>query len=185
MHHNFICNSFNKINSYTEDQRGAVVSINQSVIDSFGIESVSSLIGRTYTEWLNDDKYAAIWMENGRRIQKTGVAEQLIEIAQCKDRIVYFRSYKTPLLGRSGKTIGLTGFSIPLSSNSLIPISKQQTECLKLLALGNTYRQIANALGLSQKTVEHYIENIKNKLNCECRAELVQQAIERGLIGLF
>lgn len=185
MQQNFICNAFNKINSYTEDQRGVVVSINQSVIDSFGIEAVSDLVGLTYSEWLEDDKHASIWMENGRRILNTGVAEQLIEIANCKDKIVYFRSYKTPLFGRSGKTIGLTGFSIPLSLNSLIPLSKQQTDCLKLLALGNTHKQIANALGLSHKTVEHYLENIKNKLKCESRTELVQHAIERGLVSFF
>ena len=81
--------------------------------------------------------------------------------------------------------IGITGFSLKINDISLIPITKQQTACLKYLAMGFTHKQIAQKMCLAQKTVEHYLNAVKLKLNCKTRAELISQAIERGLVGLF
>jgi DNA-binding CsgD family transcriptional regulator len=52
-------------------------------------------------------------------------------------------------------------------------LSMRQLECLDLLAKGMTYKQIAANLGLSSRTIEHYIEAIKIKLNCESRHALI------------
>jgi DNA-binding CsgD family transcriptional regulator len=55
---------------------------------------------------------------------------------------------------------------------NLLTLSKREKQCLVLLKDGHTYRAIALALGLSERTIEHYLESVKNKLNLETRTEL-------------
>ena len=64
-------------------------------------------------------------------------------------------------------------FSI-LSSFGDVFLSPQELNCLRLIAKGYIYAEIAQELNLQAKTVESYIQNIKNKLNAESRAELAQ-----------
>jgi DNA-binding NarL/FixJ family response regulator len=97
----------------------------------------------------------------------------------------YFRSTKSPLIGNKGRILGVQCVSFPVSDQCLIPLTKQQMACLKELALGFTQKQMAKNLGLSQKTVEHYLDAVKNKLQCKTRSELIMQAIERGLVAVF
>jgi DNA-binding CsgD family transcriptional regulator len=56
-------------------------------------------------------------------------------------------------------------------------LSKRQVDCLFYLVKGKTMKQIASILGLSYKTVEHYLETVKNKLSCHSRAELIAKAL--------
>lgn len=48
----------------------------------------------------------------------------------------------------------------------------QQARCLKLLLEGKTAKEIANQLNLSRRSVEHYIQAIRKKLNCKNKIEL-------------
>ena len=53
---------------------------------------------------------------------------------------------------------------------------------VKLIAEANTNRQIAEALKLSEKTVESHRANVLAKLGMRDRVELVRYAIRRGLV---
>lgn len=55
----------------------------------------------------------------------------------------------------------------------LLTLSKREKQCLVLLKEGHAYHSIGLSLGLSERTVEHYLESVKNKLNLETRTELV------------
>lgn len=57
------------------------------------------------------------------------------------------------------------------SSVELKQISAQEERVLALVAEGKTNKEIAKALGLSDKTVKHYISNVFEKLNFSRRAE--------------
>jgi two-component system response regulator NreC len=61
-------------------------------------------------------------------------------------------------------------------------LSEREVEVLRLIALGYTNTEIAGQLYLSVRTVESHRAAIHRKLNLETRAELVQHAIERGLL---
>lgn len=61
-------------------------------------------------------------------------------------------------------------------------LTSRETEVLRLVALGYTNQEIAEALGLSVKTVESHKGNISWKLNLTSRAELVRYALQQGLI---
>jgi DNA-binding NarL/FixJ family response regulator len=62
------------------------------------------------------------------------------------------------------------------------PLSPRETEIVKLIAEGHTGRQIAEALVISEKTVERHRSNILDKLGMRDRVELTRYAIRRGLV---
>ena len=53
---------------------------------------------------------------------------------------------------------------------------------MKLIAEGQTNRQIAETLVLSEKTVERHRANVLEKLGMRDRGELTRYAIRRGLV---
>ncbi len=61
-------------------------------------------------------------------------------------------------------------------------LSPRELEVLRLLAKGNTNRQIAGVLGLSMRTVENHRANLMGKLGLVSRVELVSYAEEHHLL---
>jgi DNA-binding NarL/FixJ family response regulator len=62
------------------------------------------------------------------------------------------------------------------------PLSAREQEVVKLIAEGYSSRQIADALVISEKTVERHRANILEKLSMHDRVELTRYAIRRGLV---
>jgi DNA-binding NarL/FixJ family response regulator len=62
-------------------------------------------------------------------------------------------------------------------------LSERETEVLRLVAKGMTYRQIADRLVLSHRTVQNHVQRTLNKLQLHSRVELVRYAIEQGIEG--
>lgn len=62
-------------------------------------------------------------------------------------------------------------------------LTPREREVLRLVALGLSNRAIANALGISIKTVEAHRANLMSKLDMHDRTELVRYAIRIGLIS--
>lgn len=52
------------------------------------------------------------------------------------------------------------------------PLSPREQECLDLYVKGHSAQTTAAMLGLSQRTVEHYFDNIKNKLGLTSKRDL-------------
>lgn len=52
--------------------------------------------------------------------------------------------------------------------------TKREAECMVLLLKGKTISNVANVLNLSPRTVEYYIKNMKSKLGCRTKFELVE-----------
>ncbi|WP_327027436.1 response regulator transcription factor [Micromonospora sp. NBC_01739] len=60
-------------------------------------------------------------------------------------------------------------------------LTERETEVLRLVAKGMSYKQIAGRLGLSHRTVQNHVQNTLGKLQLHNRVELTRYAIERGL----
>ena len=60
-------------------------------------------------------------------------------------------------------------------------LTDRETEVLRLVAKGLSYRQIAERLVLSHRTVQNHVQNTLGKLQLHNRVELTRYAIERGL----
>lgn len=61
-------------------------------------------------------------------------------------------------------------------------LTRREVDVLRLLAKGNTNRQIADLLGLSVRTVENHRANLLGKLGLSSRVELVSYAEEHDLV---
>jgi DNA-binding CsgD family transcriptional regulator len=59
-------------------------------------------------------------------------------------------------------------------------LSTREIDVLKLMADGKTYKEIAQILGLSSKTIDCYSQRIKVKTRCHSVALLVRLAIKNG-----
>ncbi len=60
-------------------------------------------------------------------------------------------------------------------------LTERETEVLKMVAKGLSYRQIAERLVLSHRTVQNHVQNTLRKLQLHNRVELTRYAIEQGL----
>lgn len=99
-------------------------------------------------------------------------AEPLIEKAR-RDKFngknakgkIFFEGQPTPLLINDPQTKRFL--------NLVMPLTKRERQCLELFKQGKTAQMTGAILGLSQRTVESYFENIKNKLGCSNKSDLL------------
>jgi len=61
-------------------------------------------------------------------------------------------------------------------------LSKREADVLRMVALGHTNAEIAERLAISVKTVETYRARGMEKLGFSTRAQLVRDALERGML---
>jgi len=87
------------------------------------------------------------------------------------------------------QTESLHDYLISLGKASAIQkassLSRRERDCLRLLIHGHSAKDSAMELHLSPRTVESYLENIKNKLNCHSKRELLSTAAELAGLGLL
>ena len=60
-------------------------------------------------------------------------------------------------------------------------LTERETEVLRLVAKGLSYKEIAERLFLSHRTVQNHVQNTLRKLQLHNRVQLVRYAIEQGL----
>ena len=71
--------------------------------------------------------------------------------------------------------------STPAASDDTPRLTERETEVLRLVAKGMSYKQIAERLFLSHRTVQNHVQNTLRKLQLHNRVQLVRYAIEQGL----
>ncbi|NYG56275.1 DNA-binding NarL/FixJ family response regulator [Nocardioides perillae] len=62
-------------------------------------------------------------------------------------------------------------------------LTERETEVLRLVAKGLSYKQVAERLVVSHRTVQNHVQNTLRKLQMHNRVELTRWAIEQGLDG--
>ena len=66
-------------------------------------------------------------------------------------------------------------------SRPIPELTERETEVLKLVATGMSYKEIASELFISHRTVQNHVQNTLGKLQLHNRIELVRFAIAKGL----
>ena len=95
-------------------------------------------------------------------------------------------------LGEAVFTPGLAGLVLgefrrlsvappPPSGPAAPRLTDRETEVLRLVAKGLSYKQIAERLVISHRTVQNHVQNTLNKLQLHNRVELVRYVFEQGL----
>jgi DNA-binding NarL/FixJ family response regulator len=118
---------------------------------------------------------------------KAGATGYLVKSAHSKDLVAAVRGVAA---GDSVFTPGLAGLVLgefrrmadPASREADTPqLTERETEILKMVAKGMSYKQIAERLVLSHRTVQNHVQNTLRKLQMHNRVELTRYAIEQGL----
>ena len=68
------------------------------------------------------------------------------------------------------------------SPNASLPLSARERQILQLTAEGKSRKEVAFALGISEKTVAFHKNNLKQKLGLQTTAHLTRYALDQGLI---
>ena len=63
-------------------------------------------------------------------------------------------------------------------------LTEREIEVVKLIAVGNGNKQIADQLSIGEATVKSHVTNILSKLGANDRAHAVTIALKRGIIEL-
>ena len=66
--------------------------------------------------------------------------------------------------------------------NYASPLSKRESEILRLVAEGKTFTQISNQLFIARETTKTHVRNIYRKLEVNCRADAIAIANKEHLI---
>ena len=186
---------------YWKDKKGLYLRANNALAKSTVKSSCEDIVGFTDYDLSWKDE-AFIMQKNDNEVIYTGQSKTVIEPAKTfqDNKTRLFLSHKSPLRLRTGKIIGTFGLSFVIDDKVSVPanlfavnpaagdnkanyaytfgLTERQIECLFNLVKGMTIKQIAKTLSLSPRTVEHYLDTIKQKLNCESRVELISKALQ-------
>lgn len=118
---------------------------------------------------------------------KAGAAGYLVKSAGREE---FLDAVRRTAAGDAVFTPGLAGLVLgeyrrlaatPATGGDTPRLSERETEVLRLVAKGLTYKQIATRLTISIRTVQNHVQNTLGKLQLHNRTELVRYAIESGL----
>ncbi|MHB8533068.1 MAG: response regulator transcription factor, partial [Solirubrobacteraceae bacterium] len=72
----------------------------------------------------------------------------------------------------------------PAASEELDQLTPREREVLRHIARGYMYKEVAQQLGISVKTVEAHVSAVLRKLQLSSRHELSRWAVQRRLVSL-
>ena len=123
-----------------------------------------------------DPEYVQGFLEAGGSgyVPKSAVETQLVDAIRAVMRGEYYAPPE--LLAEVARS---AGWPDPYKNARL---TRRELEVVRRIAQGSTYREIAEALGISEKTVATYRERAAEKLGVRNRAGLVRWALERHLV---
>lgn len=108
---------------------------------------------------------------------KSASREELLDAVR---RVAVGDTVFTP--GLAGLVLGeFRRMSEPAAGPDHPELTDRETEVLKMVAKGMSYKQIAERLVISHRTVQNHVQNTLRKLQMHNRVELTRYAIERGL----
>jgi DNA-binding CsgD family transcriptional regulator len=58
--------------------------------------------------------------------------------------------------------------------NGIITLTKRESECIRLLCMGKKVKEVANILMISPRTVETYVNQVKEKTGCPTTSKLLE-----------
>jgi DNA-binding NarL/FixJ family response regulator len=117
---------------------------------------------------------------------KAGATGYLVKSAKQEE---FLDAVRSTAAGEAVFTAGLAGMVLAeyrrlRAASSVVDsphLTDRETEILRMVAKGLSYKQIAERLIVSHRTVQNHVQNTLNKLQLHNRVELARYAIRTGL----
>src|SRR5262249_52667245 len=151
------------------------------------------IIGKTDYDLGVLNQEAKTYIVEDENVFVDGVTKQFHDTATVLKNKLYFHVIKIPVFEKNKLTglLGIAYYSKEKEANPLFKLqslshplqtkpsllSTKERRCLYYLIKGKSAREIALALGLSKRTIEHHLENIKFKMNVTSKSELIEKAM--------
>lgn len=100
------------------------------------------------------------------------------EILAAVEKVLGGSRYITPGVGG----VGLDQVGDTAQAAASLRLSARERQILQLTAEGKSRKEIAYAVGISEKTVAFHRDNLKRKLGLRSTAQLTRYALDEGLI---
>lgn len=177
---------------------------NKALLESKGLSHVEEIAGKT------DEEISPSSIEENKIFQQQDLCvlngEKLSTVHFNLKNSEIFQLEKSPLIDHNNMITGLIYYCRPCNKNEVFRMLKKldddlqlntlhymlndnrnkyaltnrECECIFLLIRGKTAKEIGALLSLSKRTVESYIENIRNKMNCKNKSEILVKAVLNG-----
>jgi DNA-binding CsgD family transcriptional regulator len=190
-----------KVNVYWKDINSIYMGCNDVLAEVVELASRHDSVGCIDHDFPMQKQEALIFRQEDYKVITEKSPKHFLHQVTVHNRRIQLSTFKSPLMDHDGKIVGLLGLSfhigeydlrknLPTISDANVPIknwvkesdtcelSSRQLESLYWLTKGMTIKQIGKTMNLSPRTIESYLETIKTKLNCFCRTELIQRALQ-------
>lgn len=179
------------VHVYVVSVKNVVLVANDLLLDS--LESIwkipkDEVVGSSIVEVFNGNNHVIdLVQEENESVIRCKTPKQFYNVLTVKNNIkIELLTTKFPIYDTSGKIYGVLGTSQYIKKFSIskalsLGLSIREIECLNLVLENRSYKQIANTLNLSPRTVEHYVDNIKDKLNCSTKLDLISKFFQDSL----
>ncbi len=176
------------VNAFLCNRDGIYLWCNKFQAKMARLESAESVFGKTIFDFIPEDVATQVWTDDCLVMEQNRTMT-FHENGITQDGEFYKTAVtKTPVRNSQDEVVGMIGMAIVLLNrkpSEVEVISKLQdkgltereSQCLFVLSKGKTAKEIAIRLDLSPRTVEKHIENIKNKLDCYRRSQLIEFVI--------
>lgn len=187
---------------FAKDIHSRYLFCNENFAEIAGLDSPAQIAGKT-DRALYWKEQADFFINGDREVLSGKPRIHMPEIQKQPEKTATLLVTKSKLLDANNNCIGvvgsfidITGFSITKNSGHYDPdnqrlylgeifdneyLTLREVMVFRLILYGYTSQRIAMTLKISAKTVEGYTENIKNKLQCSTKAEILSTAIQHGL----
>lgn len=192
---------------WAKDKNYKYLYCNEHYAMAAGLDSPNQIVGKT-DEQMPWEHLADFFKVGDYGVLQGNVRTNAVEVSDTLNNVKDILVSENQLCLNNGKCVGIVGSFVDITGKQLIKkagyynglnnryylgsedfentyLTGREVEVFKRILLGYSAKQMAQPLKLSPKTVEGYIENIKNKLQAKSRGEIISTAIQFGLTHIM
>lgn len=196
---------------YVKDERGYYVACNDHMAEDLGLRNRQDIAGLADQDTIVADYCAVAFQMQDRLILEQRVCKTFYNDAIYNGERQFYSTIKKPFSykGSFNNVLGISSiineqiYDSVLSFNNsnasarskrikqhchrpnFSSLSRREAECYFYLLRGYSASEVAVLQNISKRTVEDYIQRLKNKLGCFTKKELINTAYDYGFIAAF
>ncbi len=191
-----LCQLPHRMHLYLTDTEHRILHLNDlqlSIVEKLcGAISLKDLQGLSVTDvYCQNYPHAMRICQQNETILQSGQPHQSIDHVVIPNHVALtLQTTKLPYYDSDGKMRGVFGISyyereINLAKAKEYNLTVRELDCIDWTLMDKTAKEIANILNISARTIEDYLNNIRHKLNCQTKLELIKKVKSMDIIKRY